>query len=147
MGRSQLASHIRTLREDFFKETQAQFAARLNLSRVAVSRYEVGRVPKREILELLRKLAVEKEYVPAQFAFVRALGGRWRAGKTQLVPLEPDADQALFELAVQAYADWSNLKSRIDIRESAKCFAEGLESNLKLLMNELSKMSVMGDGR
>src|SRR5689334_5499599 len=74
MERTELSEHIRILREDRLHETQSQFAERLGLSRIAVARYEAGRVPKRAILRVLRELAFEVDYRSGFEVFSRVSG-------------------------------------------------------------------------
>jgi transcriptional regulator with XRE-family HTH domain len=146
MERTDLGEHVRKLRETYFRETQAEFAERLSLSRVAITRYETGeRVPKRAVLTALMNLAAEKEYIPGTLAFSRVLGGRWelKHGAKQLTPVEAGADRDLFESAVSIYANWTALKPYVDTTDaSARHWASSLDSELNELIQKLNQIAI-----
>src|SRR5256885_17024386 len=111
MERTELSEHIRILREDYLHETQSQFAERLGLSRIAVARYEAGRVPKRAVLRVLREIAADVDYRSGSVVFSRASG-------QQPPPAEPENSLLeLMDTATRLAGNWSLVKAYVDMEE------------------------------
>lgn len=138
MERTELAEHIRKLRENHYQETQAEFAARLGLSRVAITRYETSeRVPKRSVLKALYSLAAEKNDRTGMLTFSRAIGPRFEL--THGGTLKPKPED-LLDLVMRVYANWSGLQGLENKSgEAASFFAGNVEQGLRELIDKLRK--------